>query len=146
MTYVAAWQMTGAANGGFGCADWIGIRISLRATRSESYRGQSESGLGKHHGMPRRYKAMKGSASDTSTNCKGKGGVDRGFEWPRALFHLGEEQSALKCCEESDSQVGGIDDGGKLTVVWDALVNALSGYLKDDILQFNQSFDSIASL
>jgi len=30
--------------------------------------------------------------------------------------------------------------------VWDTLVNAPSGYIKDDILQFNQSFDSIASL
>jgi hypothetical protein len=26
------------------------------------------------------------------------------------------------------------------------LVNAPSGYIKDDVLQFNQSFDSIASL
>jgi hypothetical protein len=30
--------------------------------------------------------------------------------------------------------------------VWDTLVNAPSGHIKDDILQFNQSFDSIASL
>ena len=30
--------------------------------------------------------------------------------------------------------------------VWDTLVNSPSGYIKDDILQFNQSFDSIASL
>lgn len=29
--------------------------------------------------------------------------------------------------------------------VWDTLVNAPSGYIKDDILQFNQSFDSMAS-
>jgi hypothetical protein len=27
----------------------------------------------------------------------------------------------------------------------DTLVNAPSGYIKDDVLQFNQSFDSIAS-
>ncbi len=30
--------------------------------------------------------------------------------------------------------------------VWDTLVNAPSDFIKDDILQFNQSFDSIASL
>jgi hypothetical protein len=30
--------------------------------------------------------------------------------------------------------------------VWDTSVNAPSGYIKDDILQLNQSFDSIASL
>ena len=29
--------------------------------------------------------------------------------------------------------------------VWDTLVHAPSDFIKDDILQFNQSFDSIAS-
>jgi hypothetical protein len=56
---------------------------------------------------------------------------------------------AVSVANTDDARVpNGLSDSGATPSAWrrPRLVNAPSGYIEDDILQFNQSFDSVASL